>query len=86
MSRSSDQGLDILAVGSPYSEAIACDSGVPVNTVEETVTAGASSLSYDATTDTYTYVWKTDKSWKGTCRRLTVAFDDGSQHTTDFEF
>jgi hypothetical protein len=33
-----------------------------------TATAGDSGLSYDAATDQYTYVWKTDKTWSGTCR------------------
>ena len=31
---------------------------------------GASTLTYDAASDTYSYVWKTDKSWTGTCRQL----------------
>ena len=51
-----------------------------------TDTPGKSGLSYDATTDTYTYVWKTDKAWAGTCRRLIVSFGDGSVRTADFAF
>jgi hypothetical protein len=31
-------------------------------------TAGNSGVQYDAASDTYTYVWKTDKGWAGTCR------------------
>ena len=39
-----------------------------------------------AATDRYTYVWKTEKSWKGSCRRLTVRLDDGSTHVLPFQF
>jgi hypothetical protein len=82
-----DMGLDVLATGSPTSQRIDCDSSNPVDLVEETVTAGSSSLSYDATTDTYTYVWKTDKTWAGTCRQLVVKLNDGStEHVANFKF
>lgn len=40
----------------PKSQAMTYDATSPLDTAEETVTAGASSLSYDATTDQYTYV------------------------------
>jgi hypothetical protein len=38
-------------------------------------------LTYDALTDTCTYVWKTDKCWKGKCGMFTLKLDDGSEHT-----
>ena len=50
------------------------------------MTAGSSSLSYDATTQTYTYVWKTDKTWAGTCRTFLMQLIDGSQHSALFKF
>lgn len=81
-----DQGLDILASGSPSSRPVTCDASIASDPVEQTVTAGASSLGYDASTDTYTYTWKTDKAWAGTCRALTVALDDGTSHTALFRF
>ena len=81
-----DQGLDILAAGYPASQAIACDSNAPVNDVEETSTAGSSSLSYDPAEDQYTYVWKTPKGWSGTCRQLLVRLEDGAEHTALFQF
>jgi len=43
-------------------------------------------LSYDAATDTYTYVWKTQKSWSGRCGTAVVAFTDGTTHTFDVRF
>jgi hypothetical protein len=53
--------------------------------VEVTVTSGGSSLSYDATTLTYTYVWKTDKAWTS-CRELRLTLVDGTVHTALFKF
>ena len=34
----------------------------------------------------YKYIWKTDKAWVGSCRRLTLKFIDGSVRTVDFQF
>lgn len=34
----------------------------------------------------YKYVWKTDKSWAGTCRDLRVLLVDGTLHTARFSF
>lgn len=81
-----NKGLNIFAAGYPVSQQIACASGAPTDTVEQTVTAGSSSLSYDSTTNTYTYVWKTDKAWAGTCRQLTVKLVDGTTHVANFNF
>ncbi|HYF25788.1 MAG TPA: PxKF domain-containing protein [Baekduia sp.] len=81
-----DHGLDIMGVGSPTSQPISCDAGAPVDAVEETVTAGSSSLSYDPVAGHYVYVWKSEKAWAGTCRRLTVALADGTAHTARFKF
>ena len=81
-----DHGLAIFAAGSPSSAQIACPLSDVSGDVVPTVTAGNSQLSYDPSTDTYTYVWKTDKAWAGTCRRLFVTFADGSVHTADFSF
>ena len=80
-----DHGLDVLDDGYPLVRSLACDSGATLDAVETTVTAGGSSLQYDALTDTYTYVWKTDQAWAGSCRRLVVGLDDGSRHEADFK-
>jgi probable HAF family extracellular repeat protein len=85
-SLSGNQGLSIFAAGYPLSQAIACSSGMPIVDIEQTVTAGSSSLSYDAGTDQYIYVWKTDKAWAGTCRQLVVRLNDGTNHKASFKF
>jgi hypothetical protein len=81
-----DYGLGILPAGSPSSTRVGCDTNAPVNEVESTTTAGSSSLTYSAGTDTYTYVWKTDTAWAGTCRMLQVKLDDGTTHEAMFKF
>jgi hypothetical protein len=81
-----NRGLDIFAAGYPASGIIACDSTALADTVEETVTAGGSSLQYDPASDQYTYVWKTDKSWARTCRQLLIKFIDGSVKFANFNF
>jgi hypothetical protein len=81
-----DNGLNIFAAGYPVSQQITCSDGAPVSDIEETVTAGNSSISYDVATDQYTYVWKTDKSWKGTCRQLILKLNDNSFHVANFQF
>jgi hypothetical protein len=81
-----DEGLSILAIGSPSSRKVACDTNSPLDVIEQTVTAGESGLSYDAASGVYTYVWKSNKAWKGTCRQLTVTLADGTAHTADFRF
>jgi hypothetical protein len=65
---------------------ITCDSGRPLDEIEQTVTAGTSSLSYDAATGQYTYTWKTEKSWAGSCRQLTLRLTDGTDHVALFTF
>jgi hypothetical protein len=79
-------GLSIFDTGYPKSQVIACDSTAPVDGIEETVNAGSSSLSYDATTGQYVYVWKTDKLWANSCRQLVVKLNDGSFHRANFSF
>ncbi|MGN6245466.1 MAG: PxKF domain-containing protein, partial [Motilibacteraceae bacterium] len=78
------RGTDIFAAGYPASASHACGSTTQGDPLEETVTPGASELSYDAGTDRYQYVWKTAKSWSGQCRTLTVKLADGSVHTAEF--
>lgn len=81
-----DQGLDIFAAGYPKSQRIDCDTEAPIDSVEQTATAGDSGLSYDAATGRYTYVWKTDKAWSDTCRELVMKLGDSTIHRASFEF
>lgn len=80
-----DQGLSIFAAGYPKSETIACDSTAPVDGVEETVSAGSTGLTYDASLDEYRYVWRTSRPWTGTCRQLVVKLADGNSYRANFK-
>jgi predicted extracellular nuclease len=81
-----NKGLSIFAPGYPKSEQIACDSTAEVDGIEETVTAGSSSLSFDPTTNVYTYIWKTEQAWANTCRQLVVKLNDNTIHRANFKF
>ncbi|MCE7985038.1 MAG: hypothetical protein DYG89_28015 [Caldilinea sp. CFX5] len=83
-----DYGLTIFAPGYPASHQVSCASGGSGSSapIEETVTAGNSTLQYDAATQTYSYIWKTDKAWAGTCRQLIVRLVDGTDHSALFQF
>jgi len=80
-----NQGLDIFAA-SPSAPAESCGSTAALDTIEETVTAGGSGLQYDPAADQYIYVWKSDKTWAGTCRQLVVKLKDGTVHWAHFSF
>jgi hypothetical protein len=69
-----DGGLNILAPNSPSSAKITCDATAVLDDIEQTTTAN-SGLSFGG--GQYLYVWKTDKAWRGTCRRFTLKLADG---------
>ena len=79
-----NQGLNIFAAGYPASQQVGCADNVPVNVLEETETAGNSTLTYSG--GTYTYNWKTEKAWAGTCRVFVIQLTDGSTHIAYFKF
>jgi hypothetical protein len=85
-SLSGNKGLGIFAAGSPASGPYPCNSSDPATPLEDTVTAGGSSLSYDPISDQYIYIWKTEQAWAGTCRQLVVQLNDGSIHRANFKF
>ena len=80
-----NQGLAIFTPGYPASGTTVCGSTDPVSIVDQTVTAGSSSLTYDPTANQYVYVWKTDKGWTG-CRQLIIQLNDGTVHIANFQF
>ncbi len=81
-----DHGLGIVAAGSPTSRQVPCNSSMPADAVEETVSTAGPALSYDVASDTYSLRWKTEKAWNGTCRQLTIKLVDGSVHLASFRF
>jgi hypothetical protein len=85
---SGNQGLDIFAPGYPKSTVVPCNGGASVDVLEETLTAGNSTLTYSEGQPfgQYHYVWKTEKAWVNTCRRLDLKLIDGTTHYALFKF
>jgi hypothetical protein len=81
-----DQGLNVLRAGYPQVTPVSCNTSLPTDVIETTVTAGGSSLQYDSTVGQYTYVWKTNSTWAGTCVQFDLGLNDGSTHTFLVQF
>ena len=82
-----DRGLNILASGSPTTQRVNCGtlSGT-VDPIENPLPAtSVPGLTYDATKNLYTYVWKTPKSAAGTCQQFKLKLTDGSEHVALFK-
>jgi Tol biopolymer transport system component len=79
-------GLAVFASGYPASQNVQCNTNAPISAIEETVTAGGSILTYDTSSNQYSYIWKTNKAWANSCRRLVLQFSDGTTKTADFSF
>ncbi|NEK57019.1 hypothetical protein GCU56_03920 [Geodermatophilus sabuli] len=76
-----DRGLDVLVPG--YPRVVSATCGTTTDAVEESVAASNSGLTYDAASQTYSYVWKTARTDTG-CRELVLRFRDGSTLTATF--
>ena len=63
-----------------------CGTLEPLGAAEPVNLAGNSGLSYNAGSGWYTMVWKTEKSWTGTCRALVIGLVDGTEHLAYFQF
>lgn len=81
-----NQGLGVIVRGYPTVTQVDCTTEAPSGIAMEAAMAGNSGLSYDATSNTYTFVWKTDKSMAGTCQQFTLLLVDGSDHLAYFQF
>jgi hypothetical protein len=81
-----NQGLNILAANFPASRPIDCTTLAPLGGYQATSAKGKSDLQYDARTNQYTYTWKTDKAWAGTCRQFDLNLIDSTEHLANFQF
>ncbi len=81
-----DRGLNVLAAGSPASRQIDCATKAPLGAFEATQTPSWTSFHYTAYLDRYTYPWKTDRAWRGTCREVVVTLTDGTAHSAYVQF
>ena len=76
------RGLRVLQVD-PSSTPVACPVGAPENPVRPGIAgkSGLKALGYS-----YTYVWRTNPSWAGSCRKFVLTLADGSMHEAMFRF
>jgi hypothetical protein len=80
-----NRGLDIFDPGFPASSPMSCGLS-PGNTITPAVSAGGSTLQYNAASDQYSFIWKTDGSWSNSCRMLILNLKDGTQKVAYFQF
>jgi predicted extracellular nuclease len=77
------QGTGVLD-GDPRLQRTDCTSGAAIGA--PIVAASNAPFQYDAASDTYTFVWKTQSAWAGWCGTLAVALDDGQTYTLAVRF
>ena len=81
-----DQGLSVLASGSPSSTPVSCPAWTP-HSVPAAPAGSSSGLSYNAPNNQYRYGWQTSAAWAGTCRTFSLQLNDGTApHTATFMF
>jgi hypothetical protein len=77
-----DRGPDIFADGYPTVREVACTAGL--RSLSEPVEA-EDWPDFRFVGDRYRYMWRTDRSWAGTCRELVFRFSvDGGGWTSVF--
>jgi hypothetical protein len=75
-------GLDVIAAGFPISIKVNCTTFAPLEMGVPTTSGDGLQFANGQ----YSYVWKTDKAWGGTCRDLVVHLIDGTTHRARYKF
>ena len=80
-----DRGLDVFADG-PNVTPVDCTTREPIGASMPTTANGG--ISYDAATGVYTFTWKTEKEWAGSCQAFSFTLGDatGRTRTAYFQF
>jgi hypothetical protein len=68
------------------SEAYTCGTTPPTTATLAAVTRSHRAVRYHGRHDTYTFMWKTARSWKHTCRVFVLTLDDGQTQAIAFRF
>jgi hypothetical protein len=69
----------------PTSQPISCITKAPLGPAT-VIDRFAPDPFYSAMLDVYQTTWRTQSSWKFTCRRLTLYLNDGTTHSLDYYF
>ena len=80
-----NRGMDVLASGYPRSWAYWCRFG-PCGERSVPTATNSKGFTYDTARDTYTYLWRTDRSFAGSCRVFEMKFVEGSTASAFFCF
>jgi len=80
-----NQGLAVIASGYPQSAPITCATS-PELTTGDATTAQRALIYTQAKGGRYTYFWRTDPAWTGTCRQVVVKLVDGTYHRANVRF
>ena len=80
-----DQGLEVIDAGSPASTPVDCTTLAPLGAAVPTTAARPLDF-VKAQGGRYRYQWVTAKSWKGTCRQLSLTLVDGPTHVAYVRF
>lgn len=83
-SLSGNMGLGILKPGSPLMRPVNCTTLAPLGSLASTTAVAP--LAYVTSTASYSYFWRTDRTWAGSCRELVLRFVDGSQQRAVYRF
>ena len=78
------EGTDIVEDGYPQTQRIDCATKEPAGDAQPL--QGSEWTFVELADGVYQYKWKTDREWRGQCRRLIVGLDDGGRHSADFRF
>ena len=78
-----DRGPSVL-YGDPMFQRTDCASGSPIGSAIPAV--ASEPFSYSSASDTYKYVWKTQKTWAAWCGTLTFVLADGTSEHLDVRF
>ena len=68
------------------SQAYTCGTTPPSTADLAAVTRGHRAVRYNGRHGTYTFVWKTNRSWRHTCRVFVLTLDDGQTQAIAFRF
>jgi hypothetical protein len=75
---------DLSAVHEVMSSANSCDAVAAAP--GDPISMNGVGVRYEASNDRFMFVWKTEKSWGGSCRQLQITLKDGTTHTATFSF
>ena len=78
--------MNFFVAGYPQYVLISCSTGATLGGGGQTNQPGATSLFYRASGTQYSFLWKTDKAWSGSCVQLVLKLADGTTHSANFKF